>query len=43
MPLRYIGAKMMVVRAMERGLDLHCVEPSGILYKDLIARPTFWP
>lgn len=41
MPLRYIGAKMMVVRAMERGLDLHCVEPSGHPLKGLERAPDF--
>ncbi len=29
MPLKYIGAKMVVVRALERGLDLRCVLPSS--------------
>ncbi|MBR5734997.1 MAG: AMP-binding protein [Desulfovibrionaceae bacterium] len=29
MPLKYIGAKMVVVRALERGLDLRCVQPSS--------------
>ena len=29
MPLDYIAGKMMVVRALERGLRLICVEPSG--------------
>ena len=41
MPLRYIGAKMMVVRAIERGLDLHCVEPSGHPLKGLERAPDF--
>ncbi len=29
MPLKYIGAKMMVVRALVWGLDLHCVPAAG--------------
>lgn len=29
MPLKYIGAKMMVVRSLEYGLDLHWVAPSS--------------
>ncbi len=29
MPLKYIGAKMVVVRALERRLDLRCVFPSS--------------
>lgn len=29
MPVDYIAGKMMVVRAMERGMHLMCVEPSG--------------
>ena len=41
MPLRYIGAKMVVVRAMEWGLDLHCVEPSGHPLKGLDRAPDF--
>ncbi len=43
MPLRYIGAKMVVVRALEWGLNLHCVEPSGHPLKELGLRRTFWP
>ena len=29
MPLDYIAGKMMVVRALERGLRLICIDPSG--------------
>jgi len=28
LPIKYIAGKLMVVRAIERGLDLYCVEPS---------------
>lgn len=41
MPLKYIGAKMMVVRALEFGLDLWSVEPSGHVLRDMKAPPTF--
>ena len=41
MPLRYIGAKMVVVRALEWGLNLHCVEPSGHPLKELGFAPDF--
>ena len=41
MPLRYIGAKMVVVRAVECGLDLHCVEPSGHPLRGLDRAPDF--
>ena len=41
MPLRYIGAKMMVVRALEAGLDLRAVEPSGHALRDLDQAPDF--
>ena len=41
MPLRYIGAKMVVVRAVECGLDLHCVEPSGHPLGTLDRAPDF--
>ena len=41
MPLRYIGAKMMVVRALEGGLDLWCEEPSGHPLRSLKEPPRF--
>lgn len=41
MPLRYIGAKMVVVRALEYGLDLHCVEPSGHALHGIERAPDF--
>ncbi len=41
MPLRYIGARMMVVRALEFGLDLWCAEPSGHALRGLGKAPTF--
>lgn len=28
LPVKYIAGKLMIVRALERGLDLYCVEPS---------------
>jgi len=28
LPVKFIAGKLMIVRAMERGLDLYCVEPS---------------
>ena len=28
LPVKYIAGKLMIVRAIERGLDLYCVEPS---------------
>ena len=41
MPLKYIGAKMMVVRALEAGLDLRAVEPSGHALRGLEQAPDF--
>lgn len=41
MPLKYIGAKMMVVRALEFGLDLWSVEPSGHVLRDMKEPPVF--
>lgn len=41
MPLRYIGAKMVVVRALEAGLDLWCEEPSGHALRGLAEAPRF--
>lgn len=41
MPLRYIGAKMVVVRALEYGLDLYCAEPSGHALHGLDRAPDF--
>lgn len=41
MPLRYIGAQMMVVRALEGGLDLWCEEASGHALRSLQKPPRF--
>lgn len=41
MPLKYIGAKMMVVRALEFGLDLRSVEPSGHALRGIKEPPVF--
>lgn len=41
MPLKYIGAKMMVVRALVAGLNLFIVEPSNQPLKQLTIVPTF--
>ncbi|HIU17165.1 MAG TPA: AMP-binding protein [Candidatus Avidesulfovibrio excrementigallinarum] len=41
MPLRYIGAKMMVVRALEAGLDLRAVDPSGHALHGVTPAPDF--
>ena len=41
MPLKYIGAKMMVVRALEFELDLWSVEPSSHPLRDMREPPCF--
>ena len=41
MPLKYIGAKMLVVRSLVYGLDLYCVTPSQHALKDLSFAPVF--
>ncbi len=41
MPLRYIGAKMVAVRALVWGLDLYCVKPSSHPLRDLGFSPDF--
>ena len=41
MPLKYIGAKMMVVRALEAGLNLEAAEPSGHALRGIRKAPTF--
>ena len=41
MPLKYIGAKMMVVRAITHGLNLYCVKPSSHPLQNLDFSPDF--
>ncbi len=41
MPLQFIGAKMIVVRALVAGLDLYCVPPSLYPMKDIDFSPDF--
>ena len=41
MPVKYIGARMMVVRALLQGLDLYCVKPSSHPLRDLGFAPAF--
>ena len=41
MPLKYVGAKMMVVRALVAGLDLICVPPSSRPLSECAATPDF--
>ncbi len=41
MPVKYIGARMMVVRALVQGLDLYCVKPSSHPLRDLGFAPGF--
>ena len=41
MPLCYVGAKMLVVRALEAGLDLICVEPSSRPLRTCQVAPVF--
>ena len=41
MPLRYVGAKMLVVRALVAGLDLWCVAPSSRPLRECSAAPVF--
>lgn len=41
LPLKYVGAKMMVVRALVAGLDLICVPPSSRPLSECTAVPVF--
>ena len=41
MPLKYIGAKMVVVRALIWGLDLYCAAPSGHPFAQINFSPDF--
>ncbi len=41
MPLKYIGAKMVVVRSILQGLDLYCVKPSSHPLRALGFAPEF--
>lgn len=41
LPCEFIGGKMMVVRAMVSGLDLHCIDPRGGVLRNLRTRDRF--
>ncbi len=41
MPLKYIGGKMVVVRSLVAGLNLHCVTPSSHPFRGLSRSPDF--